>query len=73
MASKALVTTLFFLTAGSVLWILVALLWFDLSGLPLTLTGCAIGSMYFGPCRLLPARMAIKTARDARHFVDEVN
>lgn len=51
---------------------LVALLWADLGALPLSLIGCVIGSMYFGPCNFLPARMTITTRREARCLVAEV-
>jgi hypothetical protein len=70
-SSKALVATLCVLTVMSVLWVLVAVLWLDLSAWALTLAGCLAGSMYFGPCHLLPARMTINTRNDARHFIDK--
>jgi hypothetical protein len=69
-SSKALVATLCVLTVMSVLWVLVAILWLNLGALALTLTGCLIGSMYFGPCHLLPARMTITTRSDAHPCFD---
>lgn len=68
-SAEVLVTT--FCLVGFSLWALVAL-WADLGALSLSLIGCFIGSMYFGPCNLLPARMTITTRREARCLVDEV-